>query len=208
MNMADQVFGSINWLNQLRRVAIVGMGFGITVALFVVMYRVVAQDEVLELLPPNPTPTLEIVRLPPPVTTPPPPAVQPPPEVLQPPRIPQIELTGEGFTPIGTTIEPPRAGPARPALMADGDLARVLAIAPDYPRRPLAQGIEGWVLVEFGVDEMGRVVHPQVIDASPATVFNAAAIKAILRYKYRPRVVNGQAVVVSGVRQRIQFQLQ
>ena len=83
----------------------------------------------------------------------------------------------------------------------------VMAVAPEYPTRQLYQGVEGWVLVEFDVDRLGRVVAPRVIAAQPARVFDRAALRAVKRYKYRPRVINGQPVDVQGVRQRIVFEL-
>ena len=64
-----------------------------------------------------------------------------------------------------------------------------------------------WVLMQFTVDELGRVAEPSVVDAQPLQVFDRAALKAVKRYKYRPRVINGVAVAVQGLQQRIVFSL-
>ena len=47
----------------------------------------------------------------------------------------------------------------------------------------------------------------KVVDAQPQQVFDRAAIKAVERYKYKPKVRNGEAMQVHGVRQRIVFNL-
>ena len=38
------------------------------------------------------------------------------------------------------------------------------------------------MLLEFSVDQLGRVQNPQVLDAQPTSGFNKAAISAVSRY--------------------------
>ena len=90
---------------------------------------------------------------------------------------------------------------------SDGGILPIVTVAPTYPRRMAARGIEGWVLLGFSVDQLGRVQNPQVIDAQPANGFNRAAIDAVSRYKYKPKVFDGKAVWVHGVQTRMTFQL-
>ena len=183
-------------------------GFGMTLALFSVMYLVVAEKEYV---PPQilPTPNIEWVTLQPApqkTVTPLPP--EPPPKPEKPPQMLQSR-TAEGLQIVAGPVSPERPEMiSRPRLVSDGDLARILAVAPEYPRRPLVQGVEGWVLLEFTVDEIGRVVMPRVVESTPEGVFNTAALRALKRYKYRPRIVNGSPVKVEGVRQLITFELQ
>jgi protein TonB len=77
---------------------------------------------------------------------------------------------------------------------AEGDIIPVVVIRPVYPRDAAISGIEGWVKIEFTITEAGTVKNPQVVDANPARVFNRAAIRAILKWKFKPRVVDGVAV--------------
>ena len=70
----------------------------------------------------------------------------------------------------------------------------IVVIRPIYPRDAAISGIEGWVKIEFTITEAGTVKDPQVVDAKPARVFNRAAIRAILKWKFKPRVVEGVAV--------------
>jgi len=77
---------------------------------------------------------------------------------------------------------------------AEGDIIPVVVIRPMYPREAAISGTEGWVKVEFTITETGTVKDPRVIDAKPARIFNREAIRAILKWKFKPRVIDGVAV--------------
>ena len=78
---------------------------------------------------------------------------------------------------------------------------------PKYPRRAQLRGIEGYVVLEYVVDETGRVVNPRVLEAKPRRTFDKAAIEATHLYRYLPAVKEGQPIAVSGVRTRITFEM-
>ena len=63
------------------------------------------------------------------------------------------------------------------------------------------------LLIQFTVDELGRVVDPMIIEAEPVGVFDRSAMEAVQRFKYRPRVLYGQPMVVTGVKHRLSFVL-
>ena len=46
-----------------------------------------------------------------------------------------------------------------------------------------------------------------MIDCQPPGVFEEASLRAALKFKYRPRVVDGLPVEVSGVRNQFVFEL-
>jgi protein TonB len=77
---------------------------------------------------------------------------------------------------------------------AEGDIIPVVVIRPMYPREAAINKIEGWVKVEFTITEVGTVKDPRVIESEPARIFNREAIRAILKWKFKPRVVDGVAV--------------
>ena len=83
----------------------------------------------------------------------------------------------------------------------DGDYLPLVAIAPQYPTRAAQRGIQGWCLVSFTVDGLGNVVEETiaVVDAEPPNIFDRSSIRAATRFKFQPRVVDGQGVEVSGV---------
>jgi len=76
----------------------------------------------------------------------------------------------------------------------EGDIIPIVVIRPMYPRDAAMKGQEGWVKVEFTITAIGTVKNPRVIDAKPPRVFNREAIRAILKWKFKPRVVDGVAV--------------
>ncbi|MBT8071237.1 MAG: energy transducer TonB [Gammaproteobacteria bacterium] len=88
----------------------------------------------------------------------------------------------------------------------EGDIIPIVVIRPMYPREAAQKGQEGWVKVAFTITAIGTVKNPKVIDAKPPRVFNREAIRAILKWKFKPRVVDGVAVERSAT-QIIDFNL-
>lgn len=89
----------------------------------------------------------------------------------------------------------------------DGDYLPIVKVAPIYPRRAQARGISGYVIVEFTVTKNGSVKDPVVVEANPESLFDRAAMDAVLKFKYKPRVVDGEAMAVAGVQNKITFQI-
>ncbi len=89
----------------------------------------------------------------------------------------------------------------------DRPLQLVSGAGAPYPAEARAQGIEGFVMVRYDVDESGRVVNPAVVSAQPAGVFDEAALTAVSDWKYSPRMVNGEPVAVRGLTSRVAFRL-
>jgi protein TonB len=91
--------------------------------------------------------------------------------------------------------------------IAEGDYLPIVRVAPVYPARALSRGLEGFVDLEFTVTTAGTVKDPLVIQ-STSKLFERAAIRAVLKFKYKPRVVDGVPVEVPGVKTRISFMLE
>lgn len=96
----------------------------------------------------------------------------------------------------------------RQGVFADGSYVPIFQVPPQYPRRAAERGIEGCVLLEYTVTPSGAVSEPIVINAIPKGLFDRAATRAALRYKYKPLIRDGVPVAVEGVRQRISFVLE
>jgi periplasmic protein TonB len=94
----------------------------------------------------------------------------------------------------------------REGFFSDGDYMPIVQVAPQYPARAADLGLEGFVVLEFTVTSEGTVRDPRVIESSN-TIFDRPAIDAVLRFRYRPRVIDGGPVEVPGVRFRITFEL-
>ena len=95
----------------------------------------------------------------------------------------------------------------RDGFFSDGEYMPIVQVAPQYPRRAAERGLEGFVLLEFVVTRQGTVRDPVVIESS-SSIFDRAAMDAVMRFRYRPRVIDGEPVEVPGVRFRITFQLE
>ena len=90
----------------------------------------------------------------------------------------------------------------------DGDVIPRVRPNPDYPPRALASGIEGWAQVRFTVTAIGTVRDAVIVASEPGTTFDEAALKAIARWRYNPRVDNGVAVERVGLQTVIRFELE
>ena len=92
--------------------------------------------------------------------------------------------------------------------ITDGEYLPIVKVQPMYPRRAAERGIEGYVLLEFTVTTLGTVENPVIIEEDPPGYFGRAALTAARKFKYKPKVVNGEPVPVSGVRNLIIFKLE
>lgn len=113
-------------------------------------------------------------------------------------------------------MEVPRPGPgAGPVIgggLIEGDFMPLVQVAPEYPRAAANRGIEGFVTVEFTVTTTGSTRNVVVVDAvkkdgTPTSIFDRAAVQAAEKFKYQPRVEDGAAIEVHGVRNRFVFEL-
>ncbi len=91
--------------------------------------------------------------------------------------------------------------------VAEGDYLPIVRVAPVYPARALSRGLEGYVDLSFTVTTAGTVRDP-VILYSTSSLFERAALRAVLKFKYKPRVVDGVPVDVPNVKTRITFQIE
>lgn len=70
----------------------------------------------------------------------------------------------------------------------------LVRVPPQYPQRAASRRIEGWVKIELIIDASGEVTDAKVAEAHPPGVFDSEALKAINKWKFKPKIVNGQAV--------------
>lgn len=77
-----------------------------------------------------------------------------------------------------------------------------------YPLAAAKNDIEGWVLTEFTVSANGSVKDVVVIESHPATIFDEAAKEMAHQFTFKPRIENGEAVEVIGVRTKFHFELE
>ena len=113
------------------------------------------------------------------------------------PGIPSLDINRDLLTGVSTEIAAPKE---------NSEVIALLKVEPDYPRKAARQGIEGWVKLEFTVLEDGKVTNIKVLEAEPRRIFDKAAKRAIQRWKFKPRMVNGKPVKQQAI-QVIEFKL-
>jgi TonB family protein len=87
------------------------------------------------------------------------------------------------------------------------DYQPLVKISPQYPTAAHQAGREGYVTVEYEVDDFGFVRNPKVVDKKGPRSLAYAAIKAAEKFRYAPRFEDGKAVATEGVQNRFTFQL-
>jgi len=154
----------------------------------------VQRDESIERRQPKP-------KKPPPPDAPPP---QPPT-----PQLDNLDPTAEKIAiqaaPVQTDIE---MSGGFSLGVGEGDYLPIVKVAPIYPQRALSRGIEGYCVVEYTVTRQGTIRDPFVVPGQcSSSLFERASIQAALKFKYKPRVIDGQAVEVPGVQNKFTYEI-
>ena len=138
----------------------------------------------------------------------------------QPEDIAQPELDLQPLTGLDVSIAKPKANfKAGGSFFRDGEYIPLFKVVPIYPRRAQERGTMGYALVEFTITETGSVEDANTIEGycsnsnpsdpstefRPCTMFNSASARAALKLKYKPKIVDGKAVPVSGVLHRFTY---
>ena len=90
----------------------------------------------------------------------------------------------------------------------DGEYLPIVKVAPIYPRRAQTRGISGYCIVEYTVTKTGSIRDPQAVDCQPSGIFDRASVKAAAKFKYKPRVVDGEPIEVAGVQNKFTYELE
>jgi protein TonB len=131
----------------------------------------------------------------------------PPPDMPQ-PRTDTVEPTDVGVSIPSAPVEADLSIGGLGLVASDGEYLPIIKIAPVYPWKAQSAGIEGYCIVEYTVTASGTVKDVIVVDADPKGIFEKASIEAALKFKYKPRVVNGQPIDVRGVRNLFRYRLE
>ncbi|HET7203314.1 MAG TPA: energy transducer TonB [Steroidobacteraceae bacterium] len=83
------------------------------------------------------------------------------------------DIAGAG-TPVRAAEAPPPPKPVRTRY-----------VAPEYPKAALAQGLDGKVRLRLTVNAEGKVADAVVVQANPPEVFDAAAIAAVRKWRFK-----------------------
>lgn len=89
----------------------------------------------------------------------------------------------------------------------DGEYLPIVKVAPGYPIKAAVQGLEGTCIVEFTVTTTGATRDVQAIQELCPRVFAKPSIIAARKFKYKPRIVDGEAIEVPNVRNMFDYTL-
>jgi protein TonB len=201
----------------VRLILSILLGAVVAFTLFVVMAKLIENtNRPAEEVPP--TPVIDIVmddveedtntrnRVPPP---PPPPPQQPP--KMQPTEPEEIEPDANGFSlnvpgidTGGMNVSLGGVG----AMRRDGEATPIVRIEPKYPVQAARDGKEGWVRLSFTINEVGGVEDVDVIEADPKRIFDREAKRALRKWKYKPKIVDGKPVKQPGMFVQLDFKLE
>ena len=130
-----------------------------------------------------------------------------------PPDLPQQEMDSSEFdSAVAVSAPNPNLdvgldGELGDFSLAEGDYLPIVKVEPMYPRRAQSRGLEGYCDLQFTVTPLGTTADVSVIECT-SSLFERASVQALLKFKYKPRVVNGTAIAVPGLRHRITYQIQ
>jgi protein TonB len=134
----------------------------------------------------------------------------PPPQIALQKTALDPSLAGDSMGAIATLVENQarQMGNIGGAGGADRDAVPLVRIEPDYPMQARQRGIEGWVVLEFTISTAGTVKDVEVVASEPGTVFDRAAVQAVRKWKYNPKILDGKPVERSGVKIRLDFEME
>lgn len=93
------------------------------------------------------------------------------------------------------------------AALASRQYQPISKAAPEYPQRALDKNLQGQCTVSYNVDTQGRVQDPQVLaDCHP--LFARPSLQAAKGFRYEPRIIEGRAVMVSGVKNTFHYRIE
>ncbi len=186
----------------------------VTFGLFWTMQALVSTAFVLS--DSKPSPKIEFVRLrrntTPEIKKREPPKRQKPQEAPPPP---QINVSKASLEPTGDLSAYVAEFSAADAIASgigagggtDRDATPLVRIEPEYPMRMRQRGIEGAVGITFTIAKTGTVKDAVVDFSQPKGAFDKAALAAVRRWRYNPKIVDGKPVERPGQKVWFPFEM-
>ncbi|QFU77484.1 energy transducer TonB [Halioglobus maricola] len=197
--------------NSVRTIVSILLALPVVVGLFMIMHSLIDKDfenpevtntKIADLVQPDEEIQLESnTEKPDKVEDP----EEPPPDLDTPELIMDVDMDISNAAPSAAiSVEISTTGMSS----GDGEYLPIVKVAPIYPRRAQTRGITGYCIVEYTVTTSGAIRDPQAVDCQPSGVFERASVKAALKFKYKPRVVDGEAIEVAGVQNKFTYELE
>lgn len=191
------------------------VGGAVTFGLFVLMATLIANSgrppekgppsPVIDIVMPDNDSNIDAIK-----PTPPPPPPPPP----EPPKLEPVEPdTSDPSAEINMSMDLSMDGPeieisGPGAMRQDGEATPIVRIDPKYPIQAARDGREGWVRLSFTINEAGGVEDVKVIESQPRRIFDREAVRALKKWKYKPRIEEGQPVKQFNQKVQLDFSLE
>ena len=195
-----------------------GLGLGVTLALFYLMSQLIAggsamkksgeDDAFIEFIRIKRNSTVnerkrQLPKKPPEAKKPPP--LQKMAIAADAPQTPQLKMN---MPKLSTSLKGNGPYLGQAGAGNSGGSTPIVRIEPQYPRKAAMQGTEGWVLLSFDITATGSVANVKVINSKPRRLFDMAAKRALLKWKYKPAMEDGKPVAKAGEKVTLDFKLE
>ncbi|MGI9342736.1 MAG: TonB family protein [Gammaproteobacteria bacterium] len=135
-----------------------------------------------------------------------PPEVEEKPPEMPPPQLDNLDANAPTVT-MGRVNVDIDMGMQGGDFAVDGEYLPIVRVEPIYPRRAQSRGVEGFCDMEFTVTQTGEVRDVVATECS-SSMFESSSIKAVQKWKYKARVVNGEPIDSPGVQTRLTYKFE
>jgi len=90
--------------------------------------------------------------------------------------------------------------------VTDGEYLPIVRVEPIYPRRAQSRGLKGNCIMTFTVNKLGLVADATAECTS--TVFERSSLNAVAKWKFKPRVVDGEPIDSPGVQTQLTYEFE
>ncbi len=133
---------------------------------------------------------------------------QPPRNIINRLAASQLNLSDEQPSNIAVMDELKLSPQSMSLVKSEGEMLPIVKVAPVYPPRARNRGSEGSCVIEFTVMADGSVGDASVVTDQCDALFSAASLRAVKNFKYKPRIENGIAINVAGIRNKFVYRLE
>lgn len=194
-----------------KMITITVLAITITMGLFAFMAFLINNDNV-EITTPEPDVSISLYKIPEPKKPLPPKRMPAKPKVTEPPKVLVTKnISSKGvlsYKPnLPIDVVNPKLDFTQSRKDMNHDAHPIVRVNPKYPMVAAREGIEGWVKLKFDINNLGEVINVEVISSNPKKIFDKAAKRALSKWKYKAKAVEGEYVNQTNLSVQLDFQM-
>ncbi|XQW84947.1 energy transducer TonB [Thalassotalea piscium] len=197
-----------------KTISIASIASAVTLGLFAFMAFLIGNDQVGIGETPQ-TVVIDVIELPEETKAeqitrhkfelPKPPMVMPKSQVIQ--EVTEIN-TAFTYTPSVINLKSNVADGVTLGSKRDTDARPIVRVNPKYPIEALRNGLQGWVVLAFDINEIGAVINVKIVDSQPKRIFDKAAKQALKKWKYTAKTIDGKQVKQKNFTVQLDFNME